>query len=210
MFIVYEGIDGSGKDTQIDMCSRMLRRVYRDRILTMNPTLENDDTQRIKKALTEAGSEINPITIANLFIRNMIEVSYNVQDLINRGYYILMNRWYYSTLVYNGIDKNYFNTISGQINNLVNTGKLLVPDLVVYLDIEPVVAMERIIKRGKPIERYESLTVLKNVRDRYISIFYTDELQTIPKNKIFIVNGQMDSVDLTNTIIEGVYNEIGI
>lgn len=215
MLLVFEGIDGSGKDTQIELVGHMLKRVYKDKIQILRPVLHLDtDKHRkyVSDTINQSGSELNPLSVANIFIENMLELSTRVRDLIERGYIVLMNRWYYSTIAYNGIDVYTFNVIVRTIRELIKSYKLLIPDLVIYLDINPNIAMERIVKRNKPIEAYENLTVLRKVSERYLGILTTQEFEDLLpyENKILIVQGNTERETLTNLIIEEVYNYVGI
>lgn len=215
MLLVFEGIDGSGKDTQIEAVSYMLKKVYKYKIQILRPvlSLESEKHRRyVSNAINSSGAELSPLTVANIFIENMLELSLRVRELIERGYVVLMNRWYYSTIAYNGIDVNTFNVILNNIRNLIKEYKLLVPDLVIYLDIPPAIAMERILKRNKPLEQYENLTVLKKVSERYLGILTSQEFEDLlpHDNKVILATSVLKEDELTNILLEEIYNAIGV
>lgn len=215
MLLVFEGIDGSGKDTQIEAVSYMLKKVYKDKIQTLRPVLSLESEKHrkyVSNAINSSGAELNPLTVANIFIENMLELSLRVRELIERGYIVLMNRWYYSTIAYNGIDVNTFNIILNNIRNLIKEYKLLIPDLVIYLDIPPAIAMERILKRNKPLEQYENLTVLKKVSERYLGILTSQEFEDLlpHDNKVILATSVLKEDELTNILLEEIYNAIGV
>lgn len=215
MLLVFEGIDGSGKDTQIENVSYMLKKVYKDKIQTMRPVLGlNSDKHRkhVSNIINMSGAELSPLTVANVFIENMLELSLRVRELIERGYIVLMNRWYYSTIAYNGIDVDTFNIILSNIRKLIKEYKLLVPDLVIYLDVPPTMAMERILKRNKPLEQYENLAVLKKVSERYLGILSTQEFEDILpyNNKVILASGSLRAEELTHMLLEEIYIAIGV
>lgn len=215
MFLVFEGIDGSGKDTQIENISYLLRKVYKDKIQVLRPVLNLDSDKHrkyVSDTINSSGGNLTPLTVANVFIENMLELSMRVNELLERGYIVLMNRWYYSTIAYNGIDVDTFNTILSTVRSLISNRKLIVPNLVVYLDIPPMIAMERIIKRNKPIEQYENLTVLKKVSERYIGLLNSQEFEDILPygNNVIIAQATLKEDDLTNFLAEEIYNHVGI
>jgi dTMP kinase len=135
-FIVFEGLDGAGKSTQIEVLGSRLRNDGADVELVREP------------GGTEAGEAIRaimfgpdakpllPLTWA--FLMNSARaqlVGSRIRPCLARGGVVLADRYWYSTLAYQGGGEGLGESTIRTLADAA-TGKLD-PDLVIYLDLQP-------------------------------------------------------------------------
>ena len=103
-FIVVEGLDGSGKSTQIKMLKEYLESKGEKVYMTAEPS-----EGRIGKTLREMLSEDIPTDMyfqAGMFLADRIDHCTNPENGIKKmreeGYKVISDRYYYSTFAYQG------------------------------------------------------------------------------------------------------------
>ena len=168
-FIALEGIDGSGKSTQI---GRLVRRLTEQGI-TCHATYE--PTGRpvgvlIRQALT-GQAPLDPRVIAALFAADRIDHLVNGEDgllsLVERGITVVTDRYYFSSYAYHSVDVD-MNWVIGA--NSVSA-ELLRPTLTVFLDVSVDRAMERIRRGRDRVELFEREDRLRKTRALYFEAF---------------------------------------
>ena len=168
-FIALEGIDGSGKSTQI---GRLVRRLT-DRGITCHATRE--PTGRpvgtlIRQALT-GQTPLDPRVIAALYAADRIDHLVNGEDgllaLVERGVTVVTDRYYFSSYAYHSVDMDMDWVIGA---NSVSAG-LLRPTLTVFLDVSVDRAMERIRRGRDRVELFEREDRLRKTRALYFEAF---------------------------------------
>ena len=96
---VFEGIEGTGKSTQIKSISAYLKRKRVPFIILREPG-GSKNSEKIRKILLNKKSNFNPITDLLLYLASRSE---NIEKIINKNLYkkiILIDRFVYSTLAY--------------------------------------------------------------------------------------------------------------
>lgn len=167
--IAFEGIDGSGKDTLIKEVEEILikNRVPVRKINSIGDSLLSK-ALRETLAIKDMNKFPNRKIMALAFIgelQNTNNIIVNHRNKTNQHEVLLINRWIYSTMAYNSRSIEEMDTIYNYYINLI------VPDIVVYLDIDINTAIERICKRnGKNFEAYETPNTLGMVLDNYKTI----------------------------------------
>ena len=168
-FIALEGIDGSGKSTQI---GRLVERLT-GRGITCHATRE--PTGRpvgalIRQALTGQVS-LDPRVIAALYAADRIDHLVNGGDgltaLVERGITVVTDRYYFSSYAYHSVDMDMDWVIGA---NSVSAG-LLRPTLTVFLDVPVELAMERIRRGRDRVELFEREDRLRRTRALYFEAF---------------------------------------
>ena len=168
--IVFEGIDGCGKSTQIARLAEAIRARGNDVLLTAEPT-EHDTGKMLREALSGRVKR-TPEEMAALFTLDRIvhnKAEDGIENALENGRYVLSDRYYYSSLAYQGSLCDY--EWVKQMN--VGCPAIRRPDLCIFLDIPPRVALERIGRRGEAKEIYEKEETLTVFRDTILRVFET-------------------------------------
>jgi dTMP kinase len=166
--IVFEGIDGCGKSTQIARLAEALRANGHDVMLTAEPT-EHDTGKMLREALSGRVKR-TPEEMAALFTLDRIvhnKAEDGIENALQQGRDVLSDRYYYSSLAYQGSLCDY--EWVKQMN--VGCPAIRRPDLCIFLDIPPRVALERIGRRGEAKEIYEKEDTLTVFRDTFLRVF---------------------------------------
>jgi dTMP kinase len=166
-FVVFEGIDGSGKSTQCSLLYDFIKSKNIQAQLLYEPT-SGKYGQMIRKFLQDK----DPIPVEEqirLFIEDRREdYMLNIKPSIENGITIVMDRYFYSNAAYQGFSKISPKEI---IKQNLDQG-FPIPDRVYYIDIDPQEAMKRITARsgsGKT-ELFEKRTFLEGVRENFLSM----------------------------------------
>jgi dTMP kinase len=173
-FIVVEGIDGSGKDTHIRYLSDKLQGMGYNVLKTAEPSRNQvGNFLRIYQRRNE--KRIPAETEALLFAADRYNHVKNViEPAIKRGHIVLSNRYYYSTLAYQGsmgVDLDWIR----EINRFAPR-----PDLAVLLDILPEYSLQRL-KRKTTI--FEDVANLRRVRNIYMQLVEAGELISVDADR---------------------------
>ena len=158
MFIVLEGIDGSGKSSVIRRLEEYLESEGRKVIVTAEPT-----QGRIGKIVAETEGLI-PESEALLFTADRAHHTKEINDWLSQGYTVICDRYFASTLAYQsaaGTDIQWLKTINSRV--------IRQPDVTILLDIDPEVSLKRVDSRGEKT-RFEKLDYLRKVRKVYLDI----------------------------------------
>lgn len=168
-FIVFEGIEGSGKSTVIRHLAMVLDRLHQDVVVTREPggTVVAD---HIRSVLLHAGSEdMHPYTELCLLSASRAQhVMHVLKPAIARGAWILCDRFTDSSLAYQGYGRGIPQAAITYMNHLVTDG--VQPDCVIVCDIDVEYALERIKKRRKDRIEMEDVRFFERIRQGYLEI----------------------------------------
>jgi len=167
LFILFEGIDGSGKTTQADMLASLLDSMSVPVARLAEPTRGVWGAE-IRKMLS-GNAAPDPWEQVRLFILDRREdVAMNVIPALGRGDVIVMDRYYYSNAAYQGAG----GVDPGEIMERNRKEGFPEPDRIYFIDIDPGLAMNRIASRnnGGATEIFEKGDFLSAVRKNYLSI----------------------------------------
>lgn len=167
-FIVFEGIDGCGKSTQLKLLAAALEKAGRTVHLTAEPT--DSPTGHLLRAALSGTDPRTPAEMAALFTLDRIghnQCPGGIADRLAGGYDVLCDRYYYSSLAYQGSLCDYewvrhMNTACPDIRH---------PDLCVFLDLSPAESLARVAKRGQEREIYEKEETLRLFRETFFRVF---------------------------------------
>ena len=185
-FIAFEGIDGSGKSTQM---ARLVARLQSQGISvhsTQEPT--TSPIGSVIRQMMSGRIVGSHEAIAGLFVADRLDHILNPVDgmlpLLSQGMVVVSDRYYFSSYAYHAPHVDVDWVIAA--NSLA--AKLLRPAVTIYLDVEPSVAIKRIERSRSRLQLYETLENLTLTRDAYLSAF---ERQRGIEN-IAIVDGDSD------------------
>jgi dTMP kinase len=197
-FIALEGIDGSGKTTQIQLLEKYLREAGHKVYVTAEPT--RDPIGRLIRDIFAGKMEADHRVIAALFAADRLQHLLNERDGIikkmKEGYTILTDRYYLSSYAYHGVHTDMDWVI--ETNRL--SRELLAPDAHIYIDMDPKVSMERINSTRPSVELYETEDNLRAVYNAYEIAIARIE----PEEKVLRINGNESVNSVHKAIIKAV------
>ena len=143
MFITFEGIDGSGKSTQAKALAATLRHLGYEVLLTREP------------GGTPIGDQVRAIVLDNMNNTAMTDeaelllfcasraqlVGELIRPFLKSGGIVICDRYADSTMAYQGYGHGLDLTLLSDILRFATGG--LIPDLTVYLDLNPRIGLER-------------------------------------------------------------------
>ena len=194
LFIAFEGIDGSGKSTQVKLLKEKLEQAGQKVYVTCEPT--GSPMGKIIRDIFNHKMEADHRTIAALFVADRLDHILNKTDgilkMLADGYTVITDRYYLSSYAYQSahVDLDWVM----QANSL--SAKLLKPDLNIYIDITPEQSIERLKKGRETIELYETLDNLKKVHDKYFEVMAILK----GKEKVFVTNGNRTPGEISQEI----------
>ena len=168
MFITFEGIDGVGKSTQLDMLEKHLIAQGREVVRTLEPG-GTDLGQEIRHLLLHRKGDVAPRSEALLYAADRAHhVETKIKPALASGKVVLSDRYFDSSVAYQGaareLDVQEVKDIS-----LWAIDRLL-PDLTVLLDLPAQEAMNRRGNKGTEPDRLEREQVefFERARDEYL------------------------------------------
>lgn len=177
MLITFEGIDASGKSTQIRLLKQYLHTNGVEALALREPG-GIPLSEQIRTLLLESQSEMGSITELLLFSASRAElVRTHIQPAIERHQLVILDRFYDSTTAYQGYGRGIDLNIIHTINQIASLG--IEPHLTFYLDLLPEDALMRKFsekslplsfgKNETPLDRMESsgLEFYRRVREGY-------------------------------------------
>jgi dTMP kinase len=198
-FIAFEGIDGSGKSTQVKLLSEKLKQEGLKIYSTFEPT--DSPIGSVIKNIFRHRIDADHRTIAGLYVADRLDHLLNktngILKKMEEGYTVISDRYYFSSYAYQGTHMSLDWVI--QANSL--SADLLRPDLTIFIDVPPEVSMQRLSEGRDMIQLYESLENLHNVRAKYFEAF--DKLKN--EEKIFITDGNRPFETIFNDVWSKVY-----
>jgi len=168
-FISFEGIDGSGKDTQL---FELLKNIKEDNNYPFGNKYSNIYVTREPTRTTKSGIEISDLirttnvdgkTASKLYIQDRIEHTKSIREILKFSH-VLTSRYDISTLTYQvaqgeDFDELYklhkFNSLEGSIT----------PDISLIFEIPVEISFKRINKRGEVTECFEKIEFQKKLID---------------------------------------------
>jgi dTMP kinase len=165
VLITFEGVEGSGKSTQMHRLARWLRRQG----CAVELTREPDGTRLGSgvRRLFERGPE--PLAEALLFLaarrQHVVE---RVAPWLRRGRVVLSDRYTDATVAYQGYGRGLDPELLRELNVRVTGGVL--PDLTLLFDLDPIVGFRRIGQRRRDHFERQALAFHRRVRRGYLEI----------------------------------------
>jgi dTMP kinase len=199
--IVFEGVEGCGKTTQMQLCSHWLQTLSISVVLTREPG-GTELGSHLRRLLLEK-SEDKPVgQVTELLLYAADRAQHIEQQLIPNladGKYILCDRYTDSTIAYQGYGRGLSMSIINQLNNIATNG--LESDLTIWLDVDVEVGLAR--KRGSEaaLDRIEQEAIAFH---RRVQQGYT-ELAAIYPSRIFRIDGSLSKEVVQKNIQEILY-----
>lgn len=167
--IAFEGIDGSGKSTQLSLLARWLEDEGIPFLLTREPT--DGPAGLLLRQLLRGEFKTDERVAGPLFVADrldhLLNPEYGLLAALAAGTAVLTDRYYFSTFAY----QSYHTPLPELVAANAPCARLRRPDLTVFLDLAPEKAMERIRAGRGRTELFETLDRLRAVRKAYFDAF---------------------------------------
>jgi dTMP kinase len=175
LFITFEGIDGSGKTTQLRLLHEHLRKRGIDTVVAREPG-GTQVGEAIRQILLHSETEdLKPLSELLLYYASRYQnLCQNILPALGRGQWVLCDRFADASLAYQGYGRGLDLNFIEQLNNAVIGQRL--PDLTILIDLDPGIALARARRRNQ--ERavdegrfeMEALNFFERVRQGYLTI----------------------------------------
>ena len=164
-FIVLEGIDGAGTTTQGERLVEWITESGHSAHFTREPS-DGQLGVLIRRALAGEGLGHNQRalpseSIALLFSADRADHWHNeIEPLLKSGVHVICDRYLYSSIAYQGLEhpEDWIRTLNAPYP---------LPDLLLYIQVDPECAAQRRVSRGKTPDRYEIDTLQQQISARY-------------------------------------------
>lgn len=173
-FITFEGIDGSGKSTQLRLLASELRLRQREVVVTREPggtPLGN----RLRAALLDVETDVDPLAELLLYAADRAQhVRTLIRPALASGHIVLSDRYADATIAYQGGGRGFPDALIAQVVEIATGG--LRPDLTLVFDVRPEEGLARRARRsttgGMVTDRLdaENLDFHARVREAYLQI----------------------------------------
>lgn len=181
IFITIEGLDGSGKSTQIRLLEEYLKDKGYNVVVTREPggTRISEDIRKI--ILDTSNTDMSPYTEALLYAASRAQHVYEtILPALKEGKIVICDRFVDSSLVYQGFARGLGIGKIKEINDFATEG--LKPDVTLFFDIGIDTALKRIGNRAtKDRLDKENIEFHKKVYEGYMKIkeMYSDRIEII-------------------------------
>ena len=184
LFIVIEGVDGSGKTTQSELLSAYLRGLGRKVHHTAEPTatgLGGMVRDGLGAEHPRTSDELAAMFLADRVAHNVSPKS-GIRQYVEGGTDVVCDRYYYSSIAYQGVD----GSLEWVADMNLGCPSIMKPDICIFIDLDPEKCLEHIRAGRSHFEIYEeNAAVISETRRRYGIVF--DMLAG--RDKIVIVDG---------------------
>ena len=198
LFIAFEGIDGSGKSTQVKLLADNLKQAGHKVYSTSEPT--DSRIGSIIKDIFKHKMEADHRVIAGLYVADRLDHLLNktngILKKLEDGYTVITDRYYFSSYAYQGTHMPLHWVI--EANSL--SAELLRPDINIYIDISPDISITRLNNGRSSLDLYETKANLYNVREKYMEAF--EKLKSA--ETVFITEGNRPTEEIAKDIWQNI------
>ncbi|MCU0797632.1 MAG: dTMP kinase [Akkermansiaceae bacterium] len=163
MFIVLEGIDGTGKSTHVARLAEWFRNQGREAVTSFEPTRGPWGNKLRESA---SSGRLSPDEELELFLKDRREhVEQLIRPSLEAGKVVILDRYYFSTMAYQGARGIDIHDIRAR-----NEAFAPKPDHLFILDLDVDTALARIGARGDTANEFEKREALQKCREIFLSL----------------------------------------
>ena len=167
LFITFEGPDGCGKTTQMNLLAQYFEKKGKKVVLTREPGGKGLG-EKVREILLNYDGEVSDRCESFLFLADRAQnIDIIVKPAVKQGEIVLCDRHIDSTVAYQGYGRGLDINEINMLNNLATGGKK--PDLTLVFDVDVETSMKRV---GKEKDRMESAGIEfhNRVRNGYLEL----------------------------------------
>ncbi len=193
LFITFEGPDGCGKTTQMNLLAKYFENQGKKVVLTREPGGKGLG-EKVREILLNYDGEVSDRCESFLFLADRAQnIDIIVKPAVKQGEIVLCDRHIDSTVAYQGYGRGLDINEINMLNNLATGGKK--PDLTLVFDVDVETSMKRV---GKEKDRMESAGIEfhNRVRNGYL------ELATQEPDRIKVLDATKTIEEIHEKVIE--------
>jgi len=195
VFIALEGIDGTGKTTQAKLLKTKLEVLGFQVALFKEPTESTPEGQKLRASYVSGRVSLEQEL--EWFIKDRAwNVKERILPALKAGAIVLLDRYFFSTACYQGARKNN----DWQSILKINRQQFPEPDLTVIFDLEPKIALSRILSEREKSNSFEGYSYLAQVRQLFLAIYNTDTI-----GHYLLIDASKPIDDIAAILFEQVY-----
>jgi len=187
MLITFEGIDGAGKTTQVNLLEGYLKEKGLKVVVRREPG-GTEVGEKIREILIR--ERVNPKAELFLLLASRSELVEEIRSLLAEGIVVILDRFVDSSVAYQGFGRGIDPSLVEKLNEFATGG--LKPDVTFYLDVGVDMALER---KGKAKDRFEEREFLEKVRQGYLEIARRE------KERFVIVDGTLPPDEVHRIVV---------
>ncbi len=163
--VVFEGLDGCGKSTQLERVATRLRNAGHDPLVTLEPS-DGPWGRRIRQ-MAKSGQAVAPEEELRWFVEDRRDhAAQELRPALAAGRLVLCDRYFVSSVAYQGARGLDWRRILAE-----SEAEFPVPDLVLLFEVTPEQGLERVRARGGKIETvFERAEFLERVAEIFAAI----------------------------------------
>ena len=199
LFITFEGADGCGKTTQLNLLYEYLKNKGYDVVITREPGAAGLG-EKIRELLLNYDGEVSSHCESFLFLADRAQnIDIIVKPALQKGRIVLCDRHTDSTVAYQGYGRGLDITEINKLNTLATNG--LVPDLTIVFDVDIETSMKRV---GNNKDRMENsgIEFFNRVRKGYL------ELATKNPKRIKVIDSTKEISEVFSLLVQEIEKSI--
>ena len=196
-FISFEGIDGCGKSTQINLLAKYFAKQKKSFVKTEEPGGTEGANEIRKILLRENNFQWSVETEALLFMAARNDhVEKVIKPAIKDNKIVICDRFMDSTIVYQGMRSPQAKKLSLMLFELIGIN----PDITFLIDMDPEIALERALNRATNEDRFENygINFQRQLRHNFLDIANKHS------DRIKIIDGNLSPQQVAAQIIESI------
>jgi dTMP kinase len=195
LFLSIEGIEGSGKTTQINF----IKQFFEDKgysVITLREPGGTRFGEKLREAILESTSPLHPLSEAHLFVSSRTQLLYEkiLPALKDKKCVVILDRYIDSSLAYQGKARGLgFETI---LKLHLNSPLNILPKRTFFLDIDLETSMQRQLLRGNKKDYFES-----EKKDFYLSLVAGyREVASLFTNRVKRIDATVSAAEVSELI----------
>jgi dTMP kinase len=186
LFVSFEGGEGAGKTTQIEMLDKWMAKLNIPHVLTKEPGSPHlPECVKIRQLLLDPANDLVPASELMLFLADRaLHVEKLIRPRLEAGLHVICDRYVDSTRVYQGVSRGLGRARLDPMLEFATGG--LMPDLTFVFDVPPEIGLQRARAKGAGGDRIEREALAFHARVRQGFLKLAENLSE--QGRIVLVN----------------------